>query len=226
MRTYVRHGASVLPTREGPCNARGAASDDRRARRAPRSSPLDDLLLGPRHADPRLGAGRGVAGECPAQRDAGDEAQVPAAAGGRLQGRCRELSRARTGADLSGLRVPVHRRGVQAEPPHGVDLQLRPERRAPVGSLDTTVHAAARRLRSDVPPRSAARAVDRILEWLSRSAGGRGSVSAQDQQRPALGSRLALRHGVMAVASHDTYFRARLAAWVDLIKGEWAEFPG
>jgi predicted DNA-binding transcriptional regulator AlpA len=34
------------------------------------------------------------------------------------------------------------------------------------------------------------------------------------------------RHGVMAVASHDTYFRARLAAWVDLIKGEWAEFPG
>ncbi len=34
------------------------------------------------------------------------------------------------------------------------------------------------------------------------------------------------RHGVMAVASHDTYCRARLAAWVDLIKEEWAPEPG
>ena len=34
------------------------------------------------------------------------------------------------------------------------------------------------------------------------------------------------RHGVLAVSSHDTYFRARLGAWVDLVKADWAEFTG
>ncbi len=34
------------------------------------------------------------------------------------------------------------------------------------------------------------------------------------------------RHGVMAIASHDTYLRSRVAAWVDLIKQEWAGSPG
>ncbi len=34
------------------------------------------------------------------------------------------------------------------------------------------------------------------------------------------------QHGVLAIASHDTYFRTRLAAWVDLIKEEWAETAG
>jgi hypothetical protein len=31
-------------------------------------------------------------------------------------------------------------------------------------------------------------------------------------------------HGVLAIVSYDTYFRARLGAWIDSIKGEWAEF--
>ena len=31
------------------------------------------------------------------------------------------------------------------------------------------------------------------------------------------------RHGVMAIATHDTYFRARLGAWVDLLEREWRE---
>jgi hypothetical protein len=30
-------------------------------------------------------------------------------------------------------------------------------------------------------------------------------------------------HGVLAVASHDTYFRARLGAWVEAITREWAQ---
>ena len=34
------------------------------------------------------------------------------------------------------------------------------------------------------------------------------------------------RHGVMAIASHDTYFRSRLEAWIELIKQEWADFSG
>ncbi len=34
------------------------------------------------------------------------------------------------------------------------------------------------------------------------------------------------RHGVMAIASHDTYFRSRMAAWVDLIKQDWTGSPG
>lgn len=34
------------------------------------------------------------------------------------------------------------------------------------------------------------------------------------------------RHGVMAIASHDTYFRTRLEAWIGLIKQEWGEFTG
>ncbi len=29
------------------------------------------------------------------------------------------------------------------------------------------------------------------------------------------------RHGVLAISSHDTYFRARLGAWIDLIMDEW-----
>ncbi len=33
-------------------------------------------------------------------------------------------------------------------------------------------------------------------------------------------------HGVMAIASHDTYFRSRLGAWMEMIKQEWAEFTG
>src|SRR5262249_36732561 len=33
------------------------------------------------------------------------------------------------------------------------------------------------------------------------------------------------QHGVMAIASHDTYFRSRMGAWVDLIKAEWAGPP-
>jgi hypothetical protein len=34
------------------------------------------------------------------------------------------------------------------------------------------------------------------------------------------------RYGVLAIASHDTYFRARLGAWVDAITREWARLPG
>lgn len=34
------------------------------------------------------------------------------------------------------------------------------------------------------------------------------------------------RYGVLAISSHDTYFRTRLGAWIDLAKGEWAEFAG
>jgi excisionase family DNA binding protein len=34
------------------------------------------------------------------------------------------------------------------------------------------------------------------------------------------------RHGVLAVRVHDTYFRARLQAWIDLVKGEWIHGPG
>ncbi len=34
------------------------------------------------------------------------------------------------------------------------------------------------------------------------------------------------QYGVMAIASHDTCFRSRMAAWVDLIKREWTASPG
>lgn len=34
------------------------------------------------------------------------------------------------------------------------------------------------------------------------------------------------RHGVMAISSHDTYFRARLGAWIEMVKREWAESWG
>jgi hypothetical protein len=34
------------------------------------------------------------------------------------------------------------------------------------------------------------------------------------------------RHGVLAISSHDTYFRTRLGAWIDLIKEEWVRFTG
>lgn len=32
--------------------------------------------------------------------------------------------------------------------------------------------------------------------------------------------------GVLAISSHDTYFRTRLGAWIDLVKADWAEFTG
>jgi transcriptional regulator with XRE-family HTH domain len=34
------------------------------------------------------------------------------------------------------------------------------------------------------------------------------------------------RYGVLAVRVHDTYFRARLQAWTDCLKAEWAEESG
>jgi excisionase family DNA binding protein len=34
------------------------------------------------------------------------------------------------------------------------------------------------------------------------------------------------RYGVLAISSHDTYFRTRLGAWTDLIRAEWARSPG
>jgi hypothetical protein len=34
------------------------------------------------------------------------------------------------------------------------------------------------------------------------------------------------KHGVLAISSHDTYFRTRLGAWIDLLKREWGEFSG
>jgi hypothetical protein len=34
------------------------------------------------------------------------------------------------------------------------------------------------------------------------------------------------QHGVLAISSHDTYFRTRLGAWIDLIKRDWAEQAG
>jgi hypothetical protein len=33
------------------------------------------------------------------------------------------------------------------------------------------------------------------------------------------------RHGVLTVRVHDTYLRARLQAWIDLIRGEWIGGP-
>ncbi len=34
------------------------------------------------------------------------------------------------------------------------------------------------------------------------------------------------RHGVLAISSHDTCFRARLGAWIDLLKREWPDSCG
>jgi hypothetical protein len=31
------------------------------------------------------------------------------------------------------------------------------------------------------------------------------------------------KHGVLTVATHDTYFRARLQAWVDLVRQRWLD---
>jgi AcrR family transcriptional regulator len=33
------------------------------------------------------------------------------------------------------------------------------------------------------------------------------------------------RHGVLAVTTHDTYFRARLQAWVELLRERWLDSP-
>jgi hypothetical protein len=33
------------------------------------------------------------------------------------------------------------------------------------------------------------------------------------------------KHGVLTVASHDTYLRARMQAWMDLVRAEWAASP-
>jgi excisionase family DNA binding protein len=33
-------------------------------------------------------------------------------------------------------------------------------------------------------------------------------------------------HGVLAISSHDTYFRSRMGAWIDLVKEEWAGQSG
>jgi hypothetical protein len=32
-------------------------------------------------------------------------------------------------------------------------------------------------------------------------------------------------HGVLSVATSDTYFRARLQAWVDLLRQRWLDSP-
>jgi hypothetical protein len=32
-------------------------------------------------------------------------------------------------------------------------------------------------------------------------------------------------HGVLTVTTHDTYFRARLQAWVDLLRRRWLDSP-
>src|ERR1700683_523462 len=124
MRTYVRNGPRKLSTREGSFDARRAPVHDRSARRAPGAVAEHDLLLGARSADPGLGPWWRVSGRGESSGQPSDAAQVPAAARAGVPRGARGIRWARGRPDVPGLRLPVSRGGVQAQPKRGLDLQL------------------------------------------------------------------------------------------------------
>jgi len=50
---------------------------------------------------------------------------------------------------------------------------------------------------------------------------GEIAVSAKSNSNQLSGREFRSRNGVLTVRTNDTYFRARLEAWVDLLKEEW-----
>jgi hypothetical protein len=66
--------------------------------------------------------------------------------------------------------------------------------------------------------------IDELKVFWGRLLGidpGSIGVSAKSNSGQLTGRRWRSRHGVCTVRTNDTYFRARLEAWMDGLKGEW-----